>query len=69
MTADADARKAEVAHLNKHLETGGDARMFKIDGDPRVTRVGQSLRRTRSTSCRSSSTSSPGRCRSSARGR
>ena len=43
MTTDADARKAEVAHLNKHV--GGDDRMFKIPDDPRVTRVGRVLRR------------------------
>jgi exopolysaccharide biosynthesis polyprenyl glycosylphosphotransferase len=43
MTADADVRKAEVVHLNKHL--AGDARMFKIPDDPRVTRVGRFLRR------------------------
>jgi hypothetical protein len=41
MVADADARKAEVAHLNKHLKEGGDPRMFKIPDDPRVTRVGR----------------------------
>jgi exopolysaccharide biosynthesis polyprenyl glycosylphosphotransferase len=45
MQADADARKAEVAHLNKHLQPGGDSRMFKIENDPRVTRVGGFLRR------------------------
>jgi exopolysaccharide biosynthesis polyprenyl glycosylphosphotransferase len=45
MTADADARKGEVAHLNKHLQNGGDPRMFKIADDPRVTRVGRWLRR------------------------
>jgi exopolysaccharide biosynthesis polyprenyl glycosylphosphotransferase len=45
MTADADFRKADVAHLNKHLEVGGDPRMFKIPDDPRVTRVGKRLRR------------------------
>lgn len=45
MTADADARKHEVAHLNAHLHLGGDARMFKIKRDPRVTRVGRVLRR------------------------
>jgi exopolysaccharide biosynthesis polyprenyl glycosylphosphotransferase len=45
MAVDADARKAEVEHLNKHLRPGGDARMFKIPGDPRVTRVGAFLRR------------------------
>jgi exopolysaccharide biosynthesis polyprenyl glycosylphosphotransferase len=45
MTADADERKAEVAHLNQHLQNGGDPRMFKIANDPRVTRVGRWLRR------------------------
>ena len=45
MTADADARKDEVAHLNKHLRPGGDPRMFKIADDPRMTRVGRLLRR------------------------
>jgi exopolysaccharide biosynthesis polyprenyl glycosylphosphotransferase len=46
MTADAEARKHEFAHLNKHLAPGGDPRMFKIDRDPRVTRTGEFLRRT-----------------------
>jgi exopolysaccharide biosynthesis polyprenyl glycosylphosphotransferase len=45
MIADADARKGEFAHLNKHAGLGGDSRMFKISGDPRVTRVGGFLRR------------------------
>lgn len=45
MTVDADARKEEVAHLNKHAAPGGDARMFKVAGDPRVTRVGRFIRR------------------------
>jgi exopolysaccharide biosynthesis polyprenyl glycosylphosphotransferase len=45
MVADAEARKAEVAPLNRHARNGGDPRMFKIDGDPRVTRVGRVLRR------------------------
>lgn len=45
MVRDADERKREVAHLNKHLAPGGDPRMFKIPGDPRVTRVGRMLRR------------------------
>ena len=45
MHADADARKHEVAHLNKYLRPGGDPRMFKIPDDPRVTRVGRVLRR------------------------
>jgi lipopolysaccharide/colanic/teichoic acid biosynthesis glycosyltransferase len=43
MSVDAEARKGDVAHLNKHL--GNDPRMFKIPGDPRVTRVGRVLRR------------------------
>jgi lipopolysaccharide/colanic/teichoic acid biosynthesis glycosyltransferase len=45
MAPDADERKAEVAHLNKHLQNGGDPRMFKIPDDPRVTRFGRWLRR------------------------
>jgi len=45
MWVDADERKHEFAHLNKHLAPGGDSRMFKIDDDPRVTRVGRVLRR------------------------
>jgi lipopolysaccharide/colanic/teichoic acid biosynthesis glycosyltransferase len=45
MVADAEARKQEVAGLNKHARGGGDPRMFKIDDDPRVTRVGHVLRR------------------------
>jgi exopolysaccharide biosynthesis polyprenyl glycosylphosphotransferase len=45
MHVDAEERKHEVAHLNRHLAPGGDPRMFKIVGDPRVTRVGRHLRR------------------------
>jgi lipopolysaccharide/colanic/teichoic acid biosynthesis glycosyltransferase len=45
MSLDADARKQEIAHLNKHLRLGGDPRMFKVVDDPRVTRVGRFLRR------------------------
>ena len=45
MSADAEERKAEVAHLNKHAQSGGDPRMFKIPNDPRITRVGGLLRR------------------------
>lgn len=45
MTIDADEKKHAVAHLNKHLAPGRDSRMFKIDDDPRVTRVGRTLRR------------------------
>jgi len=43
MDADADRRKHEVAHMNKHSE--GDSRMFKIADDPRITRFGRFLRR------------------------
>src|SRR5262249_41555885 len=43
MVRDAEARKADVAHLNKHARNGGDPRMFKIPGDPRTTRVGSFL--------------------------
>jgi lipopolysaccharide/colanic/teichoic acid biosynthesis glycosyltransferase len=45
MAADADERKADFAHLNAHARPGGDPRMFKIERDPRVTRVGGILRR------------------------
>jgi exopolysaccharide biosynthesis polyprenyl glycosylphosphotransferase len=45
MTTDADERKSEFAHLNQHLQNGGDPRMFKIPDDPRVTRMGRWLRR------------------------
>jgi exopolysaccharide biosynthesis polyprenyl glycosylphosphotransferase len=43
MVEDADARKGEIVHLNKHA--GGDDRMFKVPDDPRATRVGRVLRR------------------------
>jgi lipopolysaccharide/colanic/teichoic acid biosynthesis glycosyltransferase len=45
MSADAEERKPELAHLNKHAHNGGDPRMFKIANDPRITRVGAFLRR------------------------
>ena len=45
MVADAETRKASVAHLNMHRDR--DARMFKVSNDPRVTRVGAFLRRGR----------------------
>ena len=44
MSVDAEERKADVVHLNKHL--GGDVRMFKVKDDPRVTRLGRFLRKT-----------------------
>jgi lipopolysaccharide/colanic/teichoic acid biosynthesis glycosyltransferase len=37
----ADAEKASLAHLNG----SGDARLFKIPADPRVTRAGRAIRR------------------------
>jgi exopolysaccharide biosynthesis polyprenyl glycosylphosphotransferase len=45
MVADAEKLKADIAHLNMH--ENDDARMFKVPNDPRVTRVGSFLRRTR----------------------
>jgi exopolysaccharide biosynthesis polyprenyl glycosylphosphotransferase len=45
MTTDAEERKPELAHLNRHAQHGGDPRMTKIPNDPRVTRVGKVLRR------------------------
>jgi lipopolysaccharide/colanic/teichoic acid biosynthesis glycosyltransferase len=44
MSVDADARKSEYTHLNKHAANGGDPRMFKIPDDPRITRFGRFLR-------------------------
>jgi exopolysaccharide biosynthesis polyprenyl glycosylphosphotransferase len=45
MRVDAEARKHELAHLNKHARSGDEPRMFKITDDPRITRVGRVLRR------------------------
>jgi exopolysaccharide biosynthesis polyprenyl glycosylphosphotransferase len=45
MAPDAEERKAELVHLNKHSQPGNDPRMFKIPDDPRITRVGRFLRR------------------------
>jgi exopolysaccharide biosynthesis polyprenyl glycosylphosphotransferase len=45
MVDDAETLKRDVAHLNMHVN--GDPRMFKVPNDPRVTRVGAFLRRTR----------------------
>ena len=45
MRADADARKDDVAGLNKHAHELGDTRMFKVPDDPRVTSFGRFLRR------------------------
>jgi exopolysaccharide biosynthesis polyprenyl glycosylphosphotransferase len=43
MVENAEELKESVSHLNMHLE--GDARMFKIPDDPRMTSVGRVLRR------------------------
>jgi exopolysaccharide biosynthesis polyprenyl glycosylphosphotransferase len=45
MVDDAETLKSEVAHLNMHVND--DPRMFKVPNDPRVTRVGGFLRRSR----------------------
>jgi exopolysaccharide biosynthesis polyprenyl glycosylphosphotransferase len=45
MRADADARKHELAHLNRHAGDDDAPRMFKIPDDPRITRIGRLLRR------------------------
>jgi lipopolysaccharide/colanic/teichoic acid biosynthesis glycosyltransferase len=44
MVADAEERKGEFAHLNRHARRDSDSRMFKIWNDPRTTRVGRFLR-------------------------
>jgi exopolysaccharide biosynthesis polyprenyl glycosylphosphotransferase len=43
MYMDADARKNDVGHLNKHAEDGPT--MFKIPEDPRITPFGRTLRK------------------------
>lgn len=45
MQVDAEERKDQVRVLSKHIAEGGDPRMFKIEDDPRVTRVGRLVRR------------------------
>jgi len=45
MVADAEERKPGLAHLNVHTQHGGDGKMFKIENDPRITRVGRLLRK------------------------
>jgi exopolysaccharide biosynthesis polyprenyl glycosylphosphotransferase len=42
MCADAEAQRMDLAHLN---ELEGDGPLFKIKDDPRITRVGATLRR------------------------
>ena len=44
MVADADRRKPDIDELNMHGD-GEYGRMFKIPRDPRITRIGASLRR------------------------
>jgi len=44
MSVDADSRKHDLTHLNRHRDNG-DTRMFKIEDDPRATRIGRLLRR------------------------
>jgi exopolysaccharide biosynthesis polyprenyl glycosylphosphotransferase len=41
MTHEAESRRHEIAHLNAYE----DPRLFKLAGDPRITRVGRFLRR------------------------
>jgi exopolysaccharide biosynthesis polyprenyl glycosylphosphotransferase len=45
MCVDAEKQKQDVAHLNMHADD--DPRMFKIPNDPRITRIGGFMRRTR----------------------
>jgi len=47
MRADAELVKKDLAHLNMHAVSGAEARMFKIPNDPRITRFGAFLRRSR----------------------
>jgi exopolysaccharide biosynthesis polyprenyl glycosylphosphotransferase len=45
MAIDAEDSKDAIRRLNIHAGPGGDSRMFKVVNDPRVTRVGELLRR------------------------
>ncbi len=45
MSTDADSRKTDLAHLNRHAQNGGSGVMFKLENDPRVTPLGRFLRR------------------------
>jgi exopolysaccharide biosynthesis polyprenyl glycosylphosphotransferase len=45
MVVDAEERKRDFLHLNKHAGSGSAAHMFKIPNDPRITRLGRVLRR------------------------
>ena len=45
MTVDAEARKTEVAHLNKHARPAATRACSRSPDDPRMTRVGRFLRR------------------------
>ena len=45
MIKQAEEQKSLLETLNRHTQPGGDARMFKVEADPRVTRVGAFLRR------------------------
>lgn len=47
MVVDAEAQKSSLTDLNMHASNGSDPRMFKIPNDPRITRIGGFLRRTR----------------------
>jgi exopolysaccharide biosynthesis polyprenyl glycosylphosphotransferase len=46
MVSGAEARRAEVAHLNRYAVASAAPVMFKVTGDPRITRVGRWLRQT-----------------------
>lgn len=48
MVADADKKIAQLRHLNQYDVTGqdGQPQFFKLDNDPRVTRLGRFLRNT-----------------------
>lgn len=44
MVADADKKINELSHLNQYEDTGNGAVFFKINNDPRITKVGAFLR-------------------------
>jgi lipopolysaccharide/colanic/teichoic acid biosynthesis glycosyltransferase len=45
MQKDADSQLTSVSHLNQYLPENGKPSFFKIENDPRVTRIGKFLRK------------------------
>ncbi|MEO0778360.1 MAG: sugar transferase, partial [Bacteroidota bacterium] len=46
MVVDADAKLGQLKHLNHYADTSGKASFFKLNNDPRITKVGKFIRKT-----------------------